>query len=51
MCVCVCVCMCAYGMGVGGGAITYEIYCNFMPVLVKLMISQENIAFLVNDTF
>lgn len=31
--------------------ITREIYCDFMPALVKLMISQRNIALLMNNTF
>lgn len=46
--VCVFVCVRVWGRM---WTITHEIYCDFMPVLVKLMISQENIAFLPNNTF
>lgn len=52
MCECVCVCvrasMCVYGQM---RTVAPEIYYDFMPALVKLMISQGNIAFLMNNTF
>lgn len=47
-CVCVGVGLCVC---VREGTVMHAVYCDATPMLVKLMISQENNAFTTNNTF